>query len=266
MKKIGIVGLGIMGKGITENFLKNKYDVFVWNRTKSVANTLKNKGAEVCSCPSDVADKSDIVFEVTANDESSKHVWTGKNGILEGADKDKILITRKEVVEEVRDRASFFSKFFGNNAKPKSEYRENEEKDLRSVEWGINDLVVEKGLKKTTNAVPAWFYIASIFAAFLFTVYISVYATIHFESIAYMNMTIVFLFITMVSYFLISAIFFISEKKKWHAIGPMLFFIGIVSIMIYAFKAVDTSNLVRFSIIYTIIVAAVSVYVLAIRR
>ena len=180
--------------------------------------------------------------------------------------KNKISNLQKEVVEEVRDRASFFSKFFGNNAKPKSEYRENEEKDLRSVEWGINDLVVEKGLKKTTNAVPAWFYIASIFAAFLFTVYISIYATIHFESIEYMNMTIVFLFLTMISYFLISAIFFISEKKKWHSIGPMLFFIGIVSVMIYAFKAVDTSNLVRFSIIYTIIVAAVSVYVLAIRR
>ena len=170
-------------------------------------------------------------------------------------------------VEKKQSNTSFFSKFFGSNVEPKSEYRKNEEEDLRSAEWGVNDLVVEKGLKKTTtNAVPTWFYMASIFAVFLFNVYISIYATIHFESIAYMNMTIVFLFITIVSYFLISAIFFISEKKKWHAIGPMLFFIGIVSIMIYAFKAVDTSNLVRFSIIYTIIVAAVSVYVLAIRR
>jgi|SRR3989338_1193252 len=149
----------------------------------------------------------------------------------------------------------------------KAEESAQKKADARNVELGVNNLLVEKGLKKTTtNAVPAWFYIASIFAAFLFTVYISIYATIHFESIEYMNMTIVFLFLTMISYFLISAIFFISEKKKWHSIGPMLFFIGIVSVMIYAFKAVDTSNLVRFSIIYTIIVAAVSVYVLAIRR
>jgi len=116
------------------------------------------------------------------------------------------------------------------------------------------------------RSVPTWFYIASIFAAFLFTTYISIFATIHFEDIGNMNIVIVFLFISMVSYFLISAIFFISEKKQWHAAAPILFFIGIVAIMVYAFKAVDTSDLVRYSIIYTIIVAAVSAYVLAIRR
>jgi|TARA_Y100000310_G_scaffold337630_1_gene425219 CHASE2 domain-containing sensor protein len=114
--------------------------------------------------------------------------------------------------------------------------------------------------------VPTWFYIASIFAAFLFTIYISIFATIHFEDIGNMNIMIVFLFIAMVSYFLISAMYFISEKKQWHAAAPSLFFIGIVAIMIYAFKAVDTSDLVRFSIIYTIIVTAVSAYVLAAKR
>ena len=131
----------------------------------------------------------------------------------------------------------------------------------------INDLAAEGNLRKATRSeVPVWFYISSIFAAFLFTAYISIFAAIHFEDIGNMNIMIVFLFIAMVSYFLISSIFFISEKKRWHAAAPILFFIGIVSIMIYAFKAVDTSDLVRYSIIYTIIVAAVSTYVLAVRR
>lgn len=116
------------------------------------------------------------------------------------------------------------------------------------------------------NTKPMWFYISSIFAAFMFTLYISIFATIHFESIAYMNITIVFLFISMVSYFLISSIFFISEKKKWHGAVSLLFFIGLAAVMVYAFKAVDTSDLVRFSIIYTIIVAAISCYVLAVRK
>ena len=123
--------------------------------------------------------------------------------------------------------------------------------------------------KKTeTNkpSVPTWFYIGSVFAAFIFTAYISIFATLHFDNIEFMNITIVFFFISMVSFFLISAIFLISEKKKRHSIAPLLFFIGIASIMIYAFKAIDTSNLVRYSIIYTIIVAAISMYVLAIRR
>lgn len=173
---------------------------------------------------------------------------------------------KKNPDEKKQDEPSFFSAFFESNARPKSEYRQKEEKDLKGVQWGINDLVVEKGVGTISKKTPTWFYISSIFAAFLFVVYISIYAAIHFESIEYMNMTIIFLFITMVSFFLISSIFFISEKKKLHAAAPMLFFIGLASIMIYAFKAVDTSDLVRYSIMYTIIVAAVSTYVLAVRK
>ena len=114
--------------------------------------------------------------------------------------------------------------------------------------------------------VPEWFYIGSVFGVFLFTAVISVFAAIHFNDIGNMNLFIVFMFISMVSFFLISAVYFISEKMKWHHIAPILFFIGIVGVMIYAFKAIDASDLVRYSIIYTIIVTAVSTYVLVIKR
>src|SRR3990172_7095864 len=92
MKKIGIVGLGIMGRGIASNFLKNKYPLFVWNRTKKAAEEFEKKGAVVCKSPAEVAKMAYFVFEITANDKSSKQVWTGKNGILSGAGPDSILI------------------------------------------------------------------------------------------------------------------------------------------------------------------------------
>jgi 3-hydroxyisobutyrate dehydrogenase len=91
-KSIGIVGLGIMGRGMTENFLKHGYSVFAWNRTASIAEGFGTKGAHVCLSPKEVARKADIVFEITANDESSRHVWTSANGILSGASPDKIVI------------------------------------------------------------------------------------------------------------------------------------------------------------------------------
>ena len=145
----------------------------------------------------------------------------------------------------------------------KTDYgKKTEEKEVYEKKADRPKISFQKGDSK----VPSWFYSASIFAAFLFTIYISIFATIHFENIEFMNITIVFLFISMVSFFLVSMVFMVSEKMKYHAIAPALFFFGIASIMIYAFKAVDTSNLVRFSIIYTIIVAAISAYVLAIRR
>lgn len=107
-----------------------------------------------------------------------------------------------------------------------------------------------------------WFYYVSILAAFLFTVYISIYSAIHFENIKYMNIVVVFLFITAVSFFLISAVYFNTEKKGYHTLAPLLFFSGMVSLIFYAYKAVDASDIVRYSIIYTIIVTGISLFIL----
>lgn len=85
-KKIGIVGLGVMGSGMALNFLKKGFTVFVWNRTP------KDIDAVICSSPKEVAQRSDIIFEVTANDDSSRSVWTGADGILAGATAEKIFI------------------------------------------------------------------------------------------------------------------------------------------------------------------------------
>lgn len=109
---------------------------------------------------------------------------------------------------------------------------------------------------------PKWFYYISILAAFLFTMYISIYSTIHFESIRYMNVVVVFLFITIVSFFIISGVHFHMEKMGYHILAPVLFFIGMVSLIVYAYKAVDASGIVRYSIIYTIIVVGISLFIL----
>ena len=114
---------------------------------------------------------------------------------------------------------------------------------------------------KVANA-PQWFYYASILAAFLFMMYISIYATIHFNEIKYMNYVVVFMSLAIVSFFLISLVYFFTERKGYHAFAPFLFLIGIVSIIFYAFKASDASNIVRYSVIYTIVILAISTFVL----
>ena len=175
--------------------------------------------------------------------------------------------THKSVNKAETHKSVFFKIFKKHVIRPKSEYRKKEESDLKHAQSELKSLETEKVAEKVSKIQePTRFYMASIFAAYLFTIYISIFATLHFEDIEFMNITMVFLFISMVSFFLISMIYFISEKKKLHAAAPAVFFVGIVAIMIYAFKAVDTSDLVRFSIIYTIIVAAVSAYVLTIKR
>lgn len=116
--------------------------------------------------------------------------------------------------------------------------------------------------KEVKIAAPQWFYYISVSAAFLFTTYISIYSAIHFEDIRYMNIVVVFLSITLVSFFLISAVYFQSEKMGHHVFPPVIFFAGIVSLVIYAYKATDATSIVRYSIIYTLIVAGLSLFIL----
>jgi len=112
------------------------------------------------------------------------------------------------------------------------------------------------------DRLPHWFYYVSVISAFLFTMFISIYSAIHFENIRYMNVMFVFLFISTISFFLISGVYFHTEKMGYHVLPPVLFFSGLVSLVVYAYKAVDASNIVRYSIIYTIIVIGISLFIL----
>ncbi len=92
MKKIAIIGTGIMGHGMAVNFLKKGYEVYVWNRSKEKIADLLELGAVEALTPREAAQSAHIVFEVTANDESSKSVWLGDSGILAGAAVDTVLV------------------------------------------------------------------------------------------------------------------------------------------------------------------------------
>lgn len=93
MKKIAVVGTGIMGSGIAANYLNAGYQVFLWNRTKEKLGALAGHGGVIVDTPRDAAQQADIIFEVTANDESSRSVWLGDEGILAGARPDSILVS-----------------------------------------------------------------------------------------------------------------------------------------------------------------------------
>src|SRR5436190_770807 len=52
-KIIGVIGLGIIGRGVTANLREKGFQVFVWNRTpRPVPNFIGSPGelAEVCDC------------------------------------------------------------------------------------------------------------------------------------------------------------------------------------------------------------------------
>ena len=81
-----------------------------------------------------------------------------------------------------------------------------------------------------------------------------------------MNIVVVFMFITIAFFFLISMVYFHTEKMGYHALAGILYFAGMTSLIFYAYKAVDATNIVRYSIIYTIIVAGFSLFILLPKR
>lgn len=100
----------------------------------------------------------------------------------------------------------------------------------------------------------------------MFTIYISIYSAIHFEDIRFMNLALVFLFFTIISFFLISGVYFYTEKMGYHLLAPVLFFAGIIGLILYAYKANDASSIVKYSIIYTIIVVGISIFILLFKQ
>ena len=85
MERIGFVGLGIMGRGMVHNLLKNGFGVRVWNRTASRTEELAKDGAVIGSSPADVAAHSDIIITCVSDTPDVQQVVLGADGIIHGA-------------------------------------------------------------------------------------------------------------------------------------------------------------------------------------
>jgi 3-hydroxyisobutyrate dehydrogenase len=110
MKQIGIIGAGIMAAGMAQNFLKRGYEVTAWNRSAERLQPLIKSGATKAKTPSELTTSSDIVIECVSDDEASKSVWLGKEGILAAATSDKVLIASSSLSLEWVDNLASLCK------------------------------------------------------------------------------------------------------------------------------------------------------------
>lgn len=92
MKKIGFIGLGVMGSGMTRNLLRKGYEVAVYNRTAGKAEELLALGAVELDSPAAVAQAADVVITMISNDAAIHEVYWGDNGIFSTARNGLILI------------------------------------------------------------------------------------------------------------------------------------------------------------------------------
>ncbi|KAK6476275.1 putative oxidoreductase GLYR1 isoform X2 [Huso huso] len=83
-KRIGFLGLGLMGSGIVANLLKMGHIVMVWNRTAEKCDLFIQEGARLGRTPAEVVSMCDVTFSCVSDPKAAKDLVLGPSGVLQG--------------------------------------------------------------------------------------------------------------------------------------------------------------------------------------
>jgi 3-hydroxyisobutyrate dehydrogenase-like beta-hydroxyacid dehydrogenase len=97
MAELGFVGLGVMGSEMVLRLLEKGHAVAGYNRTKSKAQRLIEKGMKWAGSPREVAAASDFTFSMVTNSAALESIVDGGDGVLAGLSAGKVLIDMSTV-------------------------------------------------------------------------------------------------------------------------------------------------------------------------
>lgn len=107
MKRVGFVGLGLMGGPMAANVVRAGFPLTAFNRSSAKAEPLRALGAKLAATPRDVAAASDVVVCMLTDTAAVYDVLSGEYGLLAGGRKGMTLIDMSTVApEESRETAS----------------------------------------------------------------------------------------------------------------------------------------------------------------
>lgn len=105
-KKVGFVGLGMMGNPMSQCLRKAGYALTVWNRTPVKMEGILGVGAEPAASAKAVAEKSDVTITMLAGPPDVEAVILGKDGVLEGMRPGSVVIDMSTISPEVSRRVA----------------------------------------------------------------------------------------------------------------------------------------------------------------
>ena len=111
-KKIGFIGLGVMGSSMASRLIDAGYELYVYNRTEAKGKALIGKGAHWCPSPREVGENAEITFTIVGYPKDVEEVYLGKDGLIEAAAPGKLfcdMTTTKPsldaaIAEKVREK------------------------------------------------------------------------------------------------------------------------------------------------------------------
>ena len=96
MKKIGFIGIGLMGLPMAKNILKSGYKLTAFNRSPNKADLLKEFGAEIAKSLGELVNNSDVIITMLTDDKAVDEVMNNQN-FVENLKSGKILIDMSSV-------------------------------------------------------------------------------------------------------------------------------------------------------------------------
>lgn len=112
VKRVGFIGLGIMGAPMAANLLKAGFELTVWNRSPSRTKPLLEAGAQGEDSPAKVAAASEVTLSCVTNSGDVEEVALGPEGVIHGAKPGSVYIdcstispdTARKVARELAER------------------------------------------------------------------------------------------------------------------------------------------------------------------
>ena len=95
MAKLGLIGLGIMGKPMAGHLIAAGHEVFL-NSRSGVPQELKDKG-KACASAKEVAQKADVIFLMLPDTPDVEKVLFGAGGVAEGLAKGKTVVDMSSI-------------------------------------------------------------------------------------------------------------------------------------------------------------------------
>ena len=93
MSKIAWIGTGVMGASMAKNLLKHGHEVYLFNKTQSKAERVKNEaGGVVFTTINETVQDVDYIFTIVGYPNDVEEVYLAENGILKNAKRGALAI------------------------------------------------------------------------------------------------------------------------------------------------------------------------------
>ena len=99
--KIGWIGLGTMGIPMSKRLMETGYPMTVYNRTKGKEDAFTETPVSVAATPAELILKTEVVVIMVSDDQAITEIFTGTNGLLSTAVKEKLIINMSTVSPEI---------------------------------------------------------------------------------------------------------------------------------------------------------------------